>query len=141
MDGYAQFQLAKQALAQQVAARQATQPESLTAARPPASPALHSTAALQAQVLRPHQLEAIAQLGAALHSLVPLLATIDTQLVLHGIKASNMALAQIAAGRLYHELAETVALSRWASHRLQAGAVPATPTVAAAENLPAQRVA
>ncbi|WP_374557965.1 hypothetical protein [Aquitalea pelogenes] len=121
MDAYAEFLLAKQALAQQVAARQAAQPQGLAPARPVAAPALHSTAALQALVLRPHQLEAIAQLGAALHSLVPLLATIDTQLALHGIKANSMALAQIAAGRLYHELAETVAVSRWASHKLLAG--------------------
>ena len=141
MDGYTQFQLAKQALVQQVAARQAAQPQGLVAARPPASPALHSTAALQALVLRPHQLEAIEQLGHALRSLVPLLATIDTQLALHGIKATNMTLAQIAAGRLYHEIAESVVVSRWASNRLQAGAVQAAPTAAAPEAVPVQRVA
>jgi hypothetical protein len=93
--------------------------------------------ALQAQVLRPHQLEAIEQLGHALHSLVPLLATIDTQLALHSIKATNMTLAQIAAGRLHHEIAESVAVSRWASNRLQAGAVQpvqqAAPAVATQE--------
>ena len=105
--------------------------------KPVSMPVLVTVDYLQERVLRPHQLEAIEQLGHALHSLVPLLATIDTQVSLHGIKASTMMLAQIAAGRLYHEIAESVAVSRWASNRLQAGAVQpvqqAAPAVATQE--------
>jgi|GEM_PF-5943537 len=99
-------------------------------AKPVAMPVLVTVDYLQERVLRPHQLEAIEQLGHALHSLVPLIATIDTQLTLHGIKATNMTLAQIAAGRLYHEIAEAVVVSRWASNRLQAGAVQPVPVAA-----------
>lgn len=111
--------------------------QALAAVRPAPLPALMTADALQAQVLRQNQLDAIEQLGHALHSLVPLLATIDTQLTLHSIKATNMTLAQIAAGRLYHEIAEAVVVSRWASNRLQAGAVQpvqqAAPAVATQE--------
>jgi len=104
--------------------------QALAAIRPAPQPALMTADALQEKVLRPHQLEAIEQLGHALHSLVPLIATIDTQLTLHSIKATNMTLAQIAAGRLYHEIAEAVVVSRWASNRLQAGAVQPVPVAA-----------
>lgn len=104
--------------------------QAMAAIRPAPQPALMTAEALQEKVLRPHQLEAIEQLGQALHSLVPLIATIDIQLTLHSIKATNMTLAQIAAGRLYHEIAEAVVVSRWASNRLQAGAVQPVPVAA-----------
>lgn len=111
--------------------------QALAAVRPAPQPALMTADALQAQVLRQNQLDAIEQLGHALHSLVPLLATIDTQVSLHGLKASTMLLAQIAAGRLYHEIAEAVVVSRWAGNRLRAGAVqpdrPALQAVATQE--------
>lgn len=121
MTPYEQFKVAKRVLDAKVEAKQQ---QVMMVSKPIAvtSPALATVEALQAQVLRQHQLDAIEQIGQGLQSLVPMLATFNQQLALHGIKATNMTLAEIAAGRLYHDIAEAVAISQWASHKLEAGA-------------------